>query len=178
MVKTRVGVAPSMPSARACVLLFAGLLLAAPLVAAVAVEPPKEPWKRRFCNALGCVITDDQDADGKPDYVNGAFASSGLVYANLNVNRTNVSWWGGATTEEHEALHGPEDKALGVDSWGYANLTARDGGPGFNDSDVHVLAFWTDHETGEFEAIRDWTVYVDDANRDGRPDRVRQDLLP
>lgn len=169
--------APPMPSARACVVLLVGLLVAVP-VAAAAAEPPKDPWKRRVCTALGCAQTDDQDADGTPDYANGAFASSGLVYLNLNANRTNVSWWGGVTTEEYEALHGPEDKALGVDAWGYANLTSRAGGPGFNDTDVHVLAFWTDHETGEFEAIRDWTVFAGDTDRDGRPDRYSQDLLP
>lgn len=146
-----------LPFVRAASLVLA-LFLAAPL--AVAQGEPEDPWKRTACNALGCVHTDDRDEDGRPDYANGAFAHADLAYLNLNVNRTNVSWWGGFTFEEHEALHGPDDKALGMDSWGYANLTAQDGGPGFNDTDVHVLAFWFVHDTGEFETIREEDAYL------------------
>ena len=162
---------------RTALVLLAALCLAAPFAAAGIEVPPEQ----RVCNAAGCVGTDDQDDDGRVDWVNAALAAGQLVYLNANANRTNVSWWGGVTTEEHEPLHGPDDMASGADSWGYANLTRRDGGPGFNDTDVHVLLFQTDHETGEFIVLREETVYVGDSDRDGRPDRFRPDwreLLP
>lgn len=139
-------------------LLVLALLVGAPLAAAQG--EPEDPWRRRACNAVGCAQTDDQDEDGRPDYVNFASAQLQVAYLNLNVNRTNVSWWGGFTFEEHEALHGPDDKALGADSWGYANLTAQDGGPGFNDTDVHVLAYWFVHDSGEFETIREEEIHL------------------
>ena len=161
---------------RPALVLLAGLLLAAPLAAAADVPP-----KQRVCTAAGCVLTDDQDGDGRVDWENAALAAGQLVYLNANANRTNASWWAGVTTEEHEPLHGPDDMATGLDAWGYANLTGRDGGPGFNDTDVNVLLFQTDHETGEFVVLREETAYVGDSDRDGRPDRFRPDwreLLP
>ena len=135
--------------------LLAAFLLAAPLAAAQDVPP-----RQRACTAAGCVLTDDQDGDGRVDWANAAFSAGQLAFLNLNANRTNVSWWVGVTTEEHEPLHGPDDMATGADSWGYANLTGPRGGPGFNDTDVHVLVFQTDHETGELVVVRDETVYV------------------
>lgn len=164
------------PTARLAPLLLA-LALSLP-AAAVASGPEEDPWKRRVCTGLGCVHTDDQDEDGRPDWANGAFSVQQLAYWNANLNRTNVSHGGGATTEEHEALHGPDDKALGVDAWGYANLTSRQGGPGFNDTELDVLVFWTDHETGEFEAVLERSFYAGDSDGDGRPDRFAPRLLP
>lgn len=160
-----------MAPARALVLL-AVLCLAAPLAAAD-VSP-----KQRVCIAYGCVITDDQDGDGRADWANAALAAESAFFLNANANRTNASWHGGATTEEHEALHGPDDMATGADSWGYANLTGREGGPGFNDTEASVLLFQTDHETGEFVVLREETLFVGDSDRDGRPDRIQPDLLP
>lgn len=152
--------------------LLAALCLAAPLAAA------EVPPKQRVCTSAGCVLTDDQDGDGKVDWANVALAAADAFHLNANANRTNVSWMAAATTEEHEPLHGPDDMATGADAWGYANLTHRQGGPGFNDTDANAMLYQTDHETGEFVVLREETVYVGDSDGDGRPDRFRPDLLP
>lgn len=144
--------------------LAALLLLVAAAAPAALAEPPR-------CTHVGCVHAHDDDGDGDADEVNAALAAAFLTWLNVNANRTNVSWWGGVTFEEHEPLHGPDDKAPGVESWGYANLTADDGGPGFNATEADVLAYFSDHETGAVEPVLARWLYAGDADRDGVPDR-------
>lgn len=155
----------------ASVLLLA-LCLAAPLAAA------EVPSRQTFCTALGCAQVDDRDGDRLPDWTNLALAAAGAAYLNANANRTNLSYQGGATAEEYEPLHVDElGGAPGVDAWGYANLTSRSGGPGFNDTDAHAEAYALDHETGEARTLRSETVYAADDDRDGVPDRTYPLLL-
>jgi hypothetical protein len=156
---------------RALVLL-AALCLAAPLAAA------DVPPKQRVCTAYGCAQTDDRDGDGKVDWANVALAAENAVHLNANANRTNASYQGSATAEEYEPLHVDElGGAPGVDAWGYANLTSREGGVGFNDTDANLVLYLLDHETGEVLILAEGTVYAADADRDGLPDRVLARLL-
>lgn len=158
---------------RQCV--AAALLLLAFTAPVALAEPPR-------CTTAGCVHVHDGDRDGAPDEVNGAFAALGLAWLNVNANHTNVSWWGGFTFEEYEHLHGPDDKAFGAESWGYANLTSADGGPGFNATEADVLAYFVDHETGVLEPLLWRSIYLADADGDDVPDSCGEtrcaDALP
>lgn len=162
-----------MPPAPRFAAMLLALALSAPLAGAATV--PSEP---RACVEGACVVTQDQDEDGDLDWANVAFSYAGLVFLNLNVNATNVTWWGGFTFEEYEALHGPDEHSLGADSWGYANLTAQDEGPGFNDTDAHAFVYQLDHETGDYDVVYEGKLFAGDTDGDGRPDRICRDLLP
>ena len=172
MLKPPLAAGAPMPAGRALVLLSV-LLLAAPLAAA------EVPPKQRACTSLGCVQTDDQDGDGRADWANVALAAADALHANANLNRTNATHQESLTTEEHEALHVEEVGSLGADTWGYANLTSpRDGGLGFNDTELDLLVYFSDHDTGEYDVVHEGKVYLADADGDGWPERRHLRLLP